>query len=322
LIHGGVDRAFLAALASFVVALACAPLVYRALLRLHSRQKISEYVPEHATKEGTPTMGGWIVLLGLAPAFFFVPVPRLLTPLVLVVGFALIGFVDDFVVPRLVKSSRGLGWKQKFLLQTAVASAAYFFSGVTAWGALAFLVFVVLFFANAYNFADGLDTLAGGIAVMLALGFAVVGRLVVADALTDQALLALMGGLAAAFVPFLFYNAPPARLFMGDVGALAVGALLGWAFLEVGRPNDAVPGSVHLIAVCVMSLLLVVELVPVPLQVLSAKLRKGKRLFPRTPIHHAFQHAGWPETRVVWAFHLFQAVLVAVGVGLVWRAIG
>ena len=128
-------------------------------------------------------------------------------------------------------------------------------------------------------------------------------------------------GLAAAFVPFLFYNAPPAKVFMGDVGALPIGALLGWAFLLVGRPQG-VPMDLNLGGACVMSLLLVAELLPVPLQVLSVKLRKGKRLFPRTPIHHAFQHSGWPETRVVWAFHLVQAVLVAVGVGIVWRVVG
>jgi phospho-N-acetylmuramoyl-pentapeptide-transferase len=296
--------------------------VYRLLVRAHSRQKISQYVPEHATKEGTPTMGGFIVLLGLTPAFFFVPASRLLAPLILVLGFAAVGFLDDYVMPRVVKDSRGLGWKQKFVLQVVVSAAAYLASGVTGWGALAFLVFVVMFFANAYNFADGMDALAGGIAVMVALAFAVIGRLTVADVEVDQALLVLMGGLAAAFVPFLFYNAPPARVFMGDVGALPIGALLGWAFLEVGRPNAAIPGQLNLWSAVIVSLLLVFELLPVPLQVLSAKLRKGKRLFPRTPIHHAFQHAEWPETRVVWTFHLVQAVLVAVGVGLVWRAVG
>lgn len=322
MIYGNVDNAFVAALVAFLVSLVSAPLVYRLLLKAQSRQTISEFVPEHATKQGTPTMGGIIVLIGLVASFFFVPVERLLTPLILIVGFAAIGFLDDYIVPRMVKTSRGLGWKQKILMQIVVALAAYLAAGIVAWGALVFLVVVVLFFANAYNFADGMDTLAGGIAVMLALGFAVVGRLVIVDVQTDAAVLVLMAGLAASSVPFLFLNAPPARLFMGDVGALPIGALLGWAFLEVGRPNPTVPYSLHLVAACVMSLLLVVELVPVPLQVLSAKLRKGKRLFPRTPIHHAFQHAGWPETRVVWMFHLVQAVLVAIGVGIVWRVVG
>ncbi len=322
MIHGNVDQAFVAALASFVLALVFAPLVYRLLLKTQSRQKVSEFVPEHAAKEGTPTMGGFIVLIGLAGAFWFVPRGEILTPLVLVVGFALIGFVDDYIVPRLAAGTRGLGWKQKFFLQVVIAAAAYVLGGVTDAGALAFLIFFVMFFANAYNFADGMDSLAGGLAVMIALGLAVVGRMSMLDADTEMAVLALMAGLAAASVPFLFYNAPPAKVFMGDVGALPVGALLGWAFLEVGRPSPFVPNDLNLYATVLIALVLVAELVPVPLQVLSVKLRKGKRLFPRTPIHHAFQHAGWPETRVVWLFHLVQAVLVAVAVGVLWRAVG
>jgi phospho-N-acetylmuramoyl-pentapeptide-transferase len=321
-IYTNVDRAFVAALVSFLIALVAAPLVYRLLLRAKSRQIVSEFVPEHAQKQGTPTMGGVIVLIGLIGAFWFVPRSEVVTPLVLAVGFAMIGFVDDYLVPRLAAGTRGLGWKQKFVLQIVVAAAAYWFGGVTTPGALAFLVFFIVFFANAYNFADGMDGLAGGIGVMLALGLAVLGRLTLVDSNADMALLALMGGLATAFVPFLFYNAPPAKVFMGDVGALSIGALLGWAFLSVGRPNAGVPNDINLWGAGVMSLLLVAELVPVPLQVLSVKLRKGKRLFLRTPIHHAFQHAGWPETRVVWTFHLVQAVLVAVGIGIVWRAVG
>ena len=322
MIYGNIDQAFLAALVAFAASLVCAPLVYRFLLRVQSRQKVSEYVPEHAAKQGTPTMGGLIVLIGVLAAFWFVPRDVAVTPLALLLGFAAIGFVDDYVVPKRSEKARGLGWRQKLLMQLVVAMGAYLLGGVRDWGALALLAFFVLFFANAFNFADGMDALAGGIAVMLALGFAVVGRLSMVDPDAERAVLVLMGGLAVSMAPFLFYNAPPAKLFMGDVGALPVGAVLGWAFLEVGRPNAPVAYSLNLVCASVMSLVLFFELVPVPLQILSVKLRKGKRLFPRTPIHHAFQHAGWPETRVVWAFHIVQALLVAVGVGVLWRFVG
>jgi len=321
LIEGNVDRAFAVALWSFLAACVAAPFMYRALIGLKSRQTVSEYVPEHAAKQGTPTMGGLIVLVGLAVAFVFVPQAEMVTPLALVLGFTVIGFVDDFVVPRRVKDARGLGWKQKLVLQVVVVVGAYLAGGVRDWKAIALLTVVVLFFANAYNFADGMDTLAGGIAVMVAIGFAVIGRFAMTDVNAELAVLVLMAGLAASFVPFLYYNAPPAKVFMGDVAALPIGALFGWTFMEVGRPSPLVPASINLIAALVVSLVLVMELLPVPLQVLSVKLRKGKRLFPRTPIHHAFQHAGWPETRVVWLFHLAQAVLVALAVGLVWRAV-
>lgn len=320
MIPGNVDQAFFVALVSFIVASVASPFVNRALVRWKSRQTVSEHVPEHAVKQGTPTMGGISVLLGLAAAFWFVPRGVVVTPLVLVAGFAAIGFLDDFVVPRRVANSRGLGWKPKLVLQLVVAVGAYLLGGVRDGVALSLLVFCVLFFANAYNFADGMDALAGGIAVMVAIGFAVLARLSMVDANAEFAVLALMAGLAASMVPFLFSNAPPAKVFMGDVAALPIGALLGWTFMEVGRPSVLVPDNLNLIGACVISLVLVLELLPVPLQILSVKLRRGKRLFPRTPIHHAFQHAGWPETRVVWMFHLTQAVLVAIAVGLVWRA--
>jgi phospho-N-acetylmuramoyl-pentapeptide-transferase len=322
MIHGNVDQAFLVALCAFLASAVAAPFIFRALVRAKSRQQISEFVPEHAAKQGTPTMGGLVILVGLAIAFFFVPRSELLTPLILVVGFAFIGLLDDYIVPRKVEKSRGLGWKEKLMLQVVVAVGAYLLGGVRDWKALGLLTFAVLFFANAYNFVDGMDALAGGIAVMVAVAFAVIGRLSIGDLNVDMAVLALMSGLAASTLPFLYYNAPPAKMFMGDVGALPIGALLGWTFMEVGRPSELVPGWTNLIAASVVSLVFVVELVPVPLQIISVKLRKGKRLFPRTPIHHAFQHGGWPETRVVWAFHLAQAVFVAIGLGILWRAVG
>ena len=322
MMYSTVDFAFQAALVALLAALVAAPFILGLLRRIGSRQKVSEHVPEHAAKQGTPTMGGVIVLFGVAVAMVFVPAAERAVPLVLLVGFALIGFMDDFVVPRWLSQTRGLGWKQKFVLQIIVVVGAYSLGGVRDAWSMVILVVVVMFFANAFNFADGMDTLAGGLAVMMAIGCAVIGRISIASQPAEQAVLVIMAATAAAFVPFLFLNAPPAKLFMGDVGALPVGALLGWAFLAVGRSSELVSGSANLTAAVVMSLIMVVELVPVPLQVASVKLRKGKRLFPRTPIHHAFQSAGWPETRVVWTFHLVQAVLVAIAIGFLWRVAG
>lgn len=319
---GNIDHAMTAALFAFLTALVASPLVLSLLRRGGSVQKVSEFVPEHAAKHGTPTMGGIIVLVGVLAGMLFDRREGILVPLILLVGFALIGFVDDYVMPRAGEKIRGLGWKQKFLAQIAVTLIAYLAGGVREPWVVAYLVFVVLFFANAFNFVDGMDTLAGGVAVMLAIGFSFVARSSIVDLETERTVLVVLASLAAAFLPFLFLNAPPARVFMGDVCALPVGALLGWSFLVTGRPSQLVPDYISLIALLVMSSILVVELVPVPLQIASVKLRKGRRLFPKTPIHHAFQHAGWPETRVVWTFHLVQAVLVAVGIGLVWRVVG
>ena len=307
-------------LVSLLAAAIGAPLIMRVLHVAQSRQKISEHVQEHAHKQGTPTMGGLIILLGLIPAFFYLPAGEPITPAVLIGGFALIGLLDDFIVPKVLTHTRGLGWKEKFVLQIVVSIVAYWFGGVRDVGAFAFLTFFILFFANAYNFADGLDSLAGGIAVMVSVGLTVVGFYALEpDAFGPVAIMtaALVGGT----IPFLYLNAPPAKVFMGDVGALPIGALLGWTFLEVGRPSELMVGNANLIASIIISFILIVELVPVPLQIASVKLRKGKRLFPKTPIHHAFQHAGWPETRVVWMFHLTQAVLILIGFAVLARGL-
>lgn len=276
-----------------------APFVFRALVAMKSRQTISQYVPEHQQKQGTPTMGGLIILAGLAAALF--ASGDWVGPLLLTLGFAAIGFLDDFILPRVRKGSRGLEWTPKLLLQFAAVSPAALLVSVEhgLLGALGYAI-LILAFSNAYNFADGLDGLAAGILMILCVGFITLGG-------PAPLAMALLG----ATIPFLFLNVPPARVFMGDVGALPLGALLGHlAFVTAGSV------TLGWVPVGVLSLLLAAELIPVPLQIASVKLRKGKRLFPRTPIHHAFQHAGVPETRVTGWFLLTQATLVGIAVSV------
>jgi phospho-N-acetylmuramoyl-pentapeptide-transferase len=285
-----------------VSALSAYPL-YRALLRWKSRQTVSRYAPEsHQSKQGTPTMGGLIVLVGLVVALGLVPESGRAAWLVVLIGFATIGFADDYVVPRLMPGKRGLGWRQKLAGQTAVAAGGLVLIGPGDAIALGIGLVLVLFFSNAYNFADGLDALAGSLAVLLSFGFGALAW-TAGSPLVWAASAAIVG----AFGPFLFLNAPPARLFMGDVGALSIGALFGLMTFELGR---TVPEPWMLSALGLLGMVMAAELIPVPLQVLSVKLWK-RRLFPYTPIHHAFEKAGWPETRVVWAFGLVQAVLAA-----------
>ena len=309
--------------------------VYRMLLAMKSRQIISEFVPEHAMKQGTPTMGGLIIVIGFVVACGYamgaglvkgVTIPA---ALILCIGFAFIGFLDDFVVPRLIPGKRGLGWKQKLALEILFAGIAvgWLRHGVTP--GVGFAVFTILFFANAYNFVDGMDGLAGSILVLLAGGLAALGML----EMRQEVLLVLCLALVGAVIPFLVLNAPPAKVFMGDIGSLPVGAVLGLVAFQIVLPGvvKLPPHSVaalglmpthpvatvlqNSIPVFIMSLVMVVELVPVPLQIASVKLRK-KRLFPMTPIHHAFEKAGWPESRVVWLFGLTQLVLVALALSV------
>ncbi len=282
-----------AVLLAFLAAALAAPLVYMVLKRIGSRQKVSVHVPEHAAKQGTPTMGGLIILAGLAVGLRGAP-PSLH---VLVIGFALVGFLDDFLLPRWKPGSRGLGWVPKLLLQFGTAGAGAWLGGYSGTGLIVATVFL-LFAANAYNFLDGLDWLAGIVGVVLALGLGMLGYL---QGNSDAIL--TMSVLCASYLPFLVLNKPPARLFMGDVGSLPIGSVFGWASLSLAyRPSEA-PSLGMVAAVAVAMIVLIVEIVPVPLQIASAKLRKGKRLFPfRTPVHHAFQHAGWSEPKIVALF--------------------
>ncbi len=306
--------------------------IFKGLLAMKSRQTVSEFAPEgHQAKQGTPTMGGLIIVAGMIPVLLwhawlpfrgFGETTRSSSSpewawaaLVAFLGFAVIGFADDFVVPRLMKGTRGLGWKQKLLMQIAVAVvAAWLLTGNFGVGAILTL-FTILFFANAFNFADGLDALAGTLLIALAVGLAAIGDARFYNTLQAPAMMALVG----AVIPFLFLNAPPAKLFMGDVGSLPIGALLGLAVSWIAfvpptmTATSAVPTSSILVALGVLSLVMVAELVPVPLQIFWVKVFK-KRLFPYTPIHHAFEKAGWKETRVVAMFVLVQLLLMMLAI--------
>lgn len=319
--------------------------VWKLLIRLKSRQTIYHLAPEtHQVKQGTPTMGGIIILIGLLTTLVIkgfearrtVEMPDggalQLRPLnywlwLWIIGFALIGFADDYLVPKLVKGKRGLGWKQKIVAQVLLAVAATPVFHLP-WEPATVIVtaFLVLFFCNAYNFADGLDALAASLGLLLCIGFSLIGLSI--DGRPDL----LMFALAGAYIPFLFLNAPPAKVFMGDVGSLPIGAIFGatfaqflfggWQFQTMGRGPISVenwhPGVV--LPLVILSFIMIAELVPVPMQVAYYKLTK-KRLFPMTPIHHAFEKKGWPESRVVWSFVLTQFALcvLAFGITLIGR---
>lgn len=295
-----------------------APFIMKALVAAKSRQTISQHLEEHKAKQGTPTMGGLIVLVGIAAALALNWSLEAAGAAVVLGAFAAVGFLDDYLIPKLQPGKRGFDWMPKLACQIIAVVAALAFTGRTQPVDFALGLFLVLFFANAYNFSDGLDGLAGGLGVLLSLGF--VG--VAAAGLAGAALSAygpLLAGMAGAFLPFLYFNANPAKVFMGDVGALPFGAFFGWAAFHLLVPSSASgPDWAMFWPLFVLSLVMVAELVPVPLQVASAKLRGGKRLFPfKTPIHHGFQQHGWPETRIVALFHVVQGGLV---IGAVYLA--
>ena len=219
-----------------------------------------------------------------------------------------IGFLDDVVVPRVMPGKRGLGWKQKLAMQF-LAALVFGWLRADRGGQLAFDVFMILACANAYNFADGLDGLAASIGLLLMPGLIAISALI-----GNYALIQLLALAAGAMLPFAFLNAPRAKVFMGDVGSLPLGALIGSAVAIPLAPSHnqwTVPMPANLfVGVAVLLLVLVIELLPVPLQILWVKVFK-RRLFPFTPIHHAFEKAGWPETRVVAMFAFGQLACTA-----------
>lgn len=298
---------------SFGISAALAYPIYRMLLAANSRQTIDPYAPEgHKKKQGTPTMGGLIVLAGLIPALIKYQTDFAL--LILAVSYMLIGFTDDFVIPRAIKGKRGLGWKQKIVLQLVFALLALWmvpeFTG--SWQAFALGAFLILFFSNAYNLSDGLDGLAGGILAVIAAYMAF---------FTPYGVLGL--AILGALVPFIFLNAPPARIFMGDVGSLPLGAILGLIFARMMWLAEQGTREYWIQVACIaaVSLVLIIELVLVPIQVAWYK-RTKKRLFPATPIHHGFEKMGWPETRIVWTFILAQVLCCTISATILTAAVG
>lgn len=300
--------ALLTVLVSFCLTAAVEPLLIRYFRRHHEGQKIRKEGPKwHAKKSGTPTMGGIgfivvivVTVLGAAAATHSLH-RTLLVALLVLLGFGLIGFADDGM-KLFYKRNMGLKAWQKLLGQIVISAIflwVYFsekmpyslyipFFGVVANSVFfaAFALFWLVGFSNAVNLTDGLDGLVGGLGII---AFGVYAIIAWQDARTDVLLicLAVVGALAA----FLLFNHKPAKIFMGDVGSLALGGLLAAVSIMLHREWSLL--LVGIVFVC--------ETASVILQVGSFKLT-GKRLFKMTPIHHHFEMLGWSEWRVVLTF--------------------
>lgn len=290
------------------------------LRRLHAQQSIREEGPQgHQVKAGTPTMGGLFMLLALVIAclVFAQWNPATIALVILTLGHGLLGFFDDFV-KSVKKRNLGLTAKQKLLGQFVLAAIFLYImthylviptslwipvADITidlgwAYYVLAFLIIVGS--TNAVNLTDGLDGLAAGTSAIAGVAFAVLG---IIFNLPDITMFALL--ITAVCLGFLYYNAHPAKVFMGDTGSLALGAAFaGMAIMMKAELLLVVIGGIF-----------VMEALSVIIQVISFKTR-GVRVFKMSPIHHHFELSGWKETTVVGRFWLFGAILAIVGLGL------
>lgn len=283
--------------AGFAVTLILVPLLIRWQRRRAMGQQIYEDGPKaHAAKQGTPTLGGLAFLGAALVGFAFAPSANDARLLVLVAGAGAIGAVDDALI---VFKKRPLGlkarWKFGMLAMLAVAYLFWLTRGESAgtaevwfgsagltlppwlWWVLS--VCALVGSANAVNLADGLDGLAAG---------AVIPPLLV---LSLASLSSLSIAVVGACVAFLWFNRHPARIFMGDAGSLALGALLAGTAIQCG----------WLLLLPLIGFVFVVEALSVIAQVASFKLT-GKRIFKMSPVHHHFELSGWTEGRVTTAF--------------------
>ncbi|MET4678323.1 MULTISPECIES: phospho-N-acetylmuramoyl-pentapeptide-transferase [unclassified Luteibacter] len=329
-------RAIMAALTALSVSLLLGPLLIRKLAALKAGQVVRSDGPQtHLSKAGTPTMGGLLILFAVGIAtLLWADLSNRYVWVVLAVTllFGVIGFYDDYR-KLVLKDSRGLAsrwkyfWQSVFGLGAAVflyqthqlpAETALYvplFKQVAIPLGLLFIVvgyFIIVGFSNAVNLTDGLDGLAimPSVLVSGALGiFAyLAGNKLFSEYLGIPAIpgageLAIFcSALSGAGLGFLWFNTYPAQVFMGDVGALAIGAALGCVALIVRQE----------IVLLVMGGVFVMETASVMLQVGSFKLR-GKRIFRMAPIHHHFELKGWPEPRVIVRFWIISVVLVLIG---------
>ena len=325
-------RGLLAAVLSLTLSLMLGPWLIRRLRSGQFGQPVSQYAPEsHAAKKGTPTMGGLLIVSALAFASLMMADltnAYVQVTLVVTLGYAWVGFQDDWSKVRQGRNA-GMSAREKLLWQFVIATGGMawlcfgtgfdthlsvpFFKDLRpelGWLYVPFGALVIVGASNAVNLTDGLDGLAIGPVMTTSATLAILsycaGHAGIAEYLYIThvpgagELAILCAATAMAGLGFLWFNAHPAQMFMGDVGSLALGAVLGTVALV----------SKNELVLMIAGGVFVVEALSVIIQLSSIKLR-GKRVFLMAPIHHHFEKAGWPETQVVvrcWIVSLLCAI--------------
>ncbi len=329
-------RAILGALTALIISFLVGPGMIRRLSNKKIGQNVRADGPEsHYEKAGTPTMGGTLILVGIAISTLLwanLQNSYVWVALLVTMSYGIVGFVDDYKKVMLGNSD-GLSARAKYFWQSVIAITAALFLYNSAevpaetqfivpffkevvidmgWFYVVLTYFVIVGTSNAVNLTDGLDGLAILPTVMVAGALAIFaylsGHVTFAEYLAIPSipkageLVVFCAALVGAGLGFLWFNAYPAMVFMGDVGALALGAALGVVAVLVRQE----------IVLVIMGGIFVIETVSVIMQVVSFKLT-GKRIFRMAPIHHHFELKGWPEPRVIVRFWIITFILVLVG---------
>lgn len=307
----------IAALAAFALSLILGPIVIPVLRRVKAGQTERDDGPEsHLKKTGTPTMGAFIFLISaiIVTAVCAFKYPSVIPVMLLTLGFAIVGFIDDFI-KVVLKRSEGLTPKQKMALQLVVALAfvayLYFFADYSfdafvpfagnhtvnfKWFSIPLAVFIIVGTVNGSNFTDGVDGLETSVTAALCAFFVTVAIGLKSDIAVLPAIF------LGALLGYLMFNVNKALVFMGDTGSLALGGLIsGLAYalhLELYLP--------------IIALIYFVEVLSVIIQVGYFKLTHGKRIFRMAPIHHHFELGGWSEAKVVAVFSTVTIALCTI----------
>lgn len=301
---------------SFAISALLGPIVIPFLRRLKVGQTERKELESHLKKNGTPTMGGLMILASIiiTSVFYVKDYPKIVPILFMTVGFGVIGFLDDYLKVVLRRSDGLLAW-QKMLCQIVVTTVFAVYMGCYSdvpltmlipfsggkyldlgWGAFPVLYLAVIGTVNGTNFTDGLDGLASSVTIMVATFFSVVAIG------TNAGIAPITCAVVGALLGFLLFNVYPACVFMGDTGSLALGGFVVSAAYMMQMP----------LFIVIVGLIYLVEVLSVIIQVTYFKKTGGKRIFRMAPIHHHFELGGWSETRVVAVFSITTAILCMI----------
>ena len=329
-------RGILGALTALAISLLLGPSFIRRLVKKQVGQPIRKLGPEsHFSKAGTPTMGGALILFSIVVSTLLwadLSNRYIWTVLLVTLAFGVIGWIDDYR-KLVLQDSAGLAARWKYLLQSIIGlgAAVYLYATVQSPAETGLIVpffktvviplgvgyifltyFFIVGYSNAVNLTDGLDGLAIMPAVFLAVALGIFAYVTGHSVFSQYLQIPYIAGageltvfcsaLAGAGLGFLWFNTYPAQVFMGDIGALAMGAALGLIAVIVRQE----------LVFTLMAGVFVMETLSVILQVASFKLT-GRRIFRMAPIHHHFELKGWPEPRVIVRFWIISVILVLAG---------
>ena len=312
-----IHETILAIIIAFAISALLCPIIIPFLHKLKFGQQVRDEGPQsHLKKQGTPTMGGLIILSSIIiTSVFYIPgYPKIIPVLFVTVGFGIIGFLDDYI-KIVMKRSEGLKPMQKLVGQ-------FIITGIFAWYLLnsgevgtdmlipftggsflslgiffvPALFFIMLGTDNGVNFTDGLDGLCTSVTILVAtfLTIVAIGE--------DMGISPITGAVVGSLLGFLLFNVYPAKVFMGDTGSLALGGFVAASCYMMRMP----------LFIPIIGLIYLVEVLSVIIQVTYFKRTGGKRIFKMAPIHHHFELCGWSETRVVAVFAIVTAILCMV----------